>query len=532
MDKKEPEKDDGNIEYKLHLLHDNPDRISSLTTQLQYRLREGKGECFYEIGIKDNGEVCGITKSDMQESLNRLEQMAKDIDASIINVFKGVCGDKEVAQVLIRSNIQSDIIDIKIGIAGSVNAGKSSLLGVLTQGRLDYKGSARMSVFNFDHEIKSGNTSSISTQIIGYSNGKNSIIRNKSWIEIVSKSNKIITFFDLAGHSKYLKTTVSGICGNELDYACILVGASMDITEMTKEHINLCLIFKIPFIVLISKIDIAPLHKLKENLNKIKKMLKLPGVSKIPYTIKNKDDLRTCISMMNTNKNIIPLITFSNVTGENIDVIETMFNLLPSKSPFKNISSSDIFEMNISSVFSVKGIGTIIYGPILKGVVKKGSCILIGPDGNGMYKSCKVKSIQCKRVDVDFAKENQHVCLAVKFEYSINKRWIKKGMYAIFPFQPRIAVNSIISKICIFKSHYTTIKKGYEAVFHILSTSCIAKLVEIDADLPEKREYLRPGDRSIVKFKLTKPIYISTGDRFLFREGRPRGYGLVLKIET
>lgn len=59
-------------------------------------------------------------------------------------------------------------------VAGSVDAGKSTLVAVLTHGSegrplLDNcLGSARMSVFRHKHEIETGRTSSISQQMLGY----------------------------------------------------------------------------------------------------------------------------------------------------------------------------------------------------------------------------------------------------------------------------------------------------------------------------------------------------------------------------
>ena len=53
LDLFEPEKDDGNIEYKLKLINLSPERINTLITQMKYRLNEGSGEAIYEIGIKD-----------------------------------------------------------------------------------------------------------------------------------------------------------------------------------------------------------------------------------------------------------------------------------------------------------------------------------------------------------------------------------------------------------------------------------------------------------------------------------------------
>lgn len=66
--------------------------------------------------------------------------------------------------------------DLSVGaaVAGSVDAGKSTLVAVLTHGSdgqplLDNSaGSARMSVFRHKHEIESGRTSSISQQMLGY----------------------------------------------------------------------------------------------------------------------------------------------------------------------------------------------------------------------------------------------------------------------------------------------------------------------------------------------------------------------------
>lgn len=35
--------------------------------------------------------------------------------------------------------------------------------------------------------------------------------KNKYWKEVVDKSTKVVTFLDLCGHEKYLKTTIFGL---------------------------------------------------------------------------------------------------------------------------------------------------------------------------------------------------------------------------------------------------------------------------------------------------------------------------------
>ena len=49
----------------------------------------------------------------------------------------------------------------------------------------------------------------------------------------------------------------------------------MGISNMTKEHIALSLLLKIPFFILLTKIDICPTNILEETINSIKKILKL-----------------------------------------------------------------------------------------------------------------------------------------------------------------------------------------------------------------------------------------------------------------
>lgn len=67
---------------------------------------------------------------------------------------------------------------------GNVDSGKSTLLGVLTQGELDNgRGRARLNLFRHLHEIQSGRTSSISFEILGF-NSKGEV---REWAAVLRK---------------------------------------------------------------------------------------------------------------------------------------------------------------------------------------------------------------------------------------------------------------------------------------------------------------------------------------------------------
>ena len=122
---------------------------------------------------------------------------------------------------MIEESKQIPTKHIKLGVIGNVDAGKSTLVSVLTKGMPDDgNGEARKRVFNYLHEQESGRTSSIGQEIMGFDPEGRQVIperfnqnKNKYWKEVVGASRKIVSLVDLCGHEKYLKTTINGLTG-------------------------------------------------------------------------------------------------------------------------------------------------------------------------------------------------------------------------------------------------------------------------------------------------------------------------------
>jgi GTPase len=98
-----------------------------------------------------------------------------------------------------------------------------------------------------------------------------------------------VTFLDLCGHEKYLKTTMFGLVGLMPDYAMIVVGANMGISKMTKEHLGISLALGVPIFFVITKIDIAPPEVYDETINTLQKILKSQQVGKTPHVVTGDD---------------------------------------------------------------------------------------------------------------------------------------------------------------------------------------------------------------------------------------------------
>lgn len=85
-----PEREDGNIEYKLTLGSD----VDRLAGQLRRRLAEGGGEAIYLIGVADDGRPIGLPDDELLRALTVLKEMAKKAGASlyILRVAEGTRG--------------------------------------------------------------------------------------------------------------------------------------------------------------------------------------------------------------------------------------------------------------------------------------------------------------------------------------------------------------------------------------------------------------------------------------------------------
>lgn len=121
--------------------------------------------------------------------------------------------------------------------------------------------------------MESGRTSSVGNDILGFDSTGNVVNKpdhgTLDWAKICEKSTKVVTFIDLAGHERYLKTTVFGLTGHAPDFGMLMIGANSGIQIMTKEHLGLALALSVPLFVVITKIDMCPPNVLQDNMKVI-----------------------------------------------------------------------------------------------------------------------------------------------------------------------------------------------------------------------------------------------------------------------
>jgi elongation factor 1-alpha len=445
---------------------------------------------------------------------------------------------------------KAQITDVAIAVAGSIDSGKSSWVGVMFSGELDNgNGLARNHVAKHKHEIDSGKTSDISTRVVKMGNGK------------------AVTLVDLCGHERYLGTTTFGITGHYPDYAVVIVAANRGILKMTKEHLGILFHMQIPIVILITRVDLLQEDNVKIYDETVKGIERICSFYKKQPTFINsrkefymsaadlaKEESIACSKMEGISNELfktcekIPVITISNKTGYYISVVKQLIT------HFKPRSLWDASAMNgsvfyIDSVFKVDGIGIVFSGIVKGNTISVGDTLYLGPRGKDFI-PIKIKSIHNNnREHLQCLKDHQRGCIAIasidkKFE--LTKKSIEKGMIVVGPLK-------YTSNICFrFRArieilhHSASININYSPMIHIGPIRQCARITEIkevmrktkthiddtnDADENKEADGLKTGDHAIVTFKFKyKAEFIEPNTVFFFREGTTRGTGTIVEV--
>lgn len=426
--------------------------------------------------------------------------------------------------------IHSDLSqEIRLATIGNVDAGKSSTVGVIKyQEADDGKGKSRRGVFRHQHEIESGRTSDISSQYMQY-------------------KNRLYNISDLAGHQKYVGTTLKGIISVPIDAVMLTMSAMDGIVGMSREHFGCSVVLKLNIFVVVTKIEDVPINVYEENMNNLDDIIK--KANRNSCIIKSAEDLQKYydditrvdddgnkeigVMDMALYKKVVPIFLISNITLKGVNLLQTYIFNLQSQTDWSEKKKSDNNVFVIENTYSPKGAPLVVSGTIKYGIFKTNQTYMLGPfsttdkDGKlykGVFYPIKIRNIRDNyEKDILEADAGISVCfnIATKDSDMVTRATIRKGM--CITTKP-ISTRTFMAKIKILH-HSTSIKVGYEPYIHIGGSNETIKIMEMD------KEYIRMGQSTIAKLMFKhRYCYIDDNDKFIFREGRTRGIGEVIKL--
>lgn len=434
--------------------------------------------------------------------------------------------------------------DVRVAIVGNVDSGKSTLIGVLTNGGLDNgRGLARARVFAHRHEAASGRTSAISQHIVGFDENldpvrqtvaasASAVAKNKSWREVVRRSRSIVTFIDLAGHEKYLKTTISGLTGQFPDHAVVVVGANAGVTKMTREHIGVAVALDIPILCVMTKVDMAPDNVLQQSKKQLFRILKCSAARRTPYHVQSEADVDTCLAKVSTK--LCPVFFVSSVTGECMGLLVSYLArlrpnvpLLPDGTPAADDAKGEPLEFVIDETFTVSGAGLVVSGIVRSGVLRENTQMMLGPFSDGTFRRVLGRTIHCKRTPVPECGAGHGCAIAIRSVHrkdNVRRDDVRRGMLLADPDHLPRVTRRFEAEIVILH-HPTTIRRSYQAVVHVGVVRQTAELIAMNA------EHLRTGDKCRAQFRfIQRAEFVKPGQSLLFREGTTKGVGRVTRI--
>ncbi|KAK6361353.1 hypothetical protein TWF730_005087 [Orbilia blumenaviensis] len=404
-------------------------------------LQDSQG-CLYEIGVADNGRLLGLIEEELETSLDTLRKMADALGCVVevirkVNVANTTTEDGQLvplfaAEALVRpgqftavpvigndpvadSRHANKIPQLRITLTGPTNVGKSSLLGTLTSSILDNgRGKSRLSLLKHRHEVATGNTSSIASELLGFTATGEMVNYHSgnvgSWMDIHAtvgssaadlkegQENLARTVFmlDSAGLFKYRRTAIRGLVGWAPHYTAIVMASDIELPETATgpafEYIMLCLKLKLRFFLLITKLDLASNAGLRKLCKLAFEVIRAAG--KEPKVVQGGE--AEMVKFLSLNKDtvldgsVVPILLVSSVTGKGIDTLQALIGHLPIPLAEPTLEDDDDRaegSSHLKPLFHVEDVfetvsslvETVLGGHVKYGQIKMGDKLLLGP---------------------------------------------------------------------------------------------------------------------------------------------------------
>ena len=281
---------------------------------------------------------------------------------------------------------------------------------------------------------------------------------------------------DVPGHEKFIKNMLAGAGG--IDLAMLVIAADEGVMPQTVEHMDILSLLGVQGgLVVLTKAELVDDNWLE-------------------FVRRQALELTEGTFLEGT-----PILAVSAVTGQGIPELRDALYRLVQEAREKSALAS--FRLPIDRVFSVDGFGTVVTGTLTEGTVRVGDAVELVPSGL----QSRVRTLQVHGESVDAAYAGQRAALNLT---NLQKSEIRRGDAAVRPGSARSSRMLDVRLRCLRNAKRTVLNGSQVHLYHGTSVH-LAKAVLLE------RDELRPGESCLAQLRLTEPMAVKQGDRFVIR---------------
>ena len=288
-------------------------------------------------------------------------------------------------------------------------------------------------------------------------------------------------FVDVPGHERFVRNMLAGVGG--IDMVLLVIAADEGIKPQTREHFDICQLLGVRRgITVLTKADAVD----KDTLEVVR--------------LEIEDYLRG--SFLDSSR--APIVAVSSLTGAGLPELKEAIARVARDAIARE--SGALVRLPIDRVFTMKGFGTVVTGTLISGTIHKEDELQVFPSGRRV----RVRGVQVHGSTAEQAVAGQRTALNLA---GVTVEDISRGMMLAQPDTLRDSKRLDVQVSLL--SSAKTLKDHSRVHFHAYTTETIAE-VRLYTD-----KQIRPGETQFAQLRLSDPILLLPGDRFIVRQFSP-----------
>ncbi len=303
-------------------------------------------------------------------------------------------------------------------------------------------------------------------------------------------SGRPISFVDVPGHERFVKTMLAGAGG--IEAVVLVVAADEGVMPQTREHLDIVHFLGVARgVVALTKSDLVEpdlLALVEEEARDLLRGTTIEGAPIVACSARTGDGLERLVA------------TLDDVLGRAGEA--------PPEGPFR---------LPVDRVFSMPGFGTVVTGTLRAGEVAVGDRVAILPSG----REARVRKAQVHGEDVERARAGERTALAL---HGVDRDEVERGDIVAAP--GALPVSHMLDvRFAASPRLPRPLANRARIRYHQGTREILGRMVLLD------REELGPGESALVQLRLESPEAGLAGDRFVLRSYSPQvviGGGAIL----